>query len=128
MIDKLISNGQLAAVGHLLHLLGGRHRLGNRFATTSGVFGHARLRVADAWVKAHEADNLGHYGTSKQAINAYVATHAFPFLARAPDLRDLPGSDRLSLARANADLWLRSRRTTARPPAPRRTRPSRWAT
>jgi NAD(P)-dependent dehydrogenase (short-subunit alcohol dehydrogenase family) len=62
---------------------------------------------ADAWVKAHEADNFGHYGTSKQAINAYVATHAFPFLAKGVRINAIcPGPTDTPLARANADLWL----------------------
>ena len=58
-------------------------------------------------VKAHEADNFGHYGTSKQAINAYVATHAFPFLAKGIRINAIcPGPTDTPLARANADLWL----------------------
>ena len=62
---------------------------------------------ADAWVKAHQADNFGHYGTSKQAINAYVATHAFPFLAKGIRINAIcPGPTDTPLARANADLWL----------------------
>ena len=62
---------------------------------------------ADAWSKAHEADNFGHYGTSKQAINAYVATHAFPFLAKGIRINAIcPGPTDTPLARANADLWL----------------------
>lgn len=37
---------------------------------------------ADAWVKAHEPEGIIHYGFSKQAINAYVATKAYPFMAK----------------------------------------------
>jgi NAD(P)-dependent dehydrogenase (short-subunit alcohol dehydrogenase family) len=62
---------------------------------------------ADAFVKAHEAEFFGHYGTSKQAINAYVATHAFPFLAKGIRINAIcPGPTDTPLARANADLWL----------------------
>jgi NAD(P)-dependent dehydrogenase (short-subunit alcohol dehydrogenase family) len=62
---------------------------------------------ADAFVKAREAEFFGHYGTSKQAINAYVATHAFPFLAKGIRINAIcPGPTDTPLARANADLWL----------------------
>ena len=48
-----------------------------------------------------------HYGTSKQAINAYVATHAFAFLKKGIRINAIcPGPTDTPLARANADLWL----------------------
>ncbi|MBV8966357.1 MAG: SDR family oxidoreductase [Mycobacteriaceae bacterium] len=62
---------------------------------------------ADAWVSAHEAEGIIHYGFSKQVINAYVATKAFPFLKQGVRINAIcPGPTDTPLARANADLWL----------------------
>ncbi|EID13966.1 short-chain type dehydrogenase/reductase [Mycobacterium xenopi RIVM700367] len=62
---------------------------------------------ADAWVKAHEPEGIIHYGFSKQAINAYVATKAYPFMAKGIRINAIcPGPTDTPLARANADLWL----------------------
>jgi NAD(P)-dependent dehydrogenase (short-subunit alcohol dehydrogenase family) len=62
---------------------------------------------ADAWVAAHEPEGIIHYGFSKQAINAYVATQAFPLLKRGIRINAIcPGPTDTPLARANADLWL----------------------
>jgi len=63
--------------------------------------------AADAWCKAHEPEGIIHYGFSKQAINAYVATQAFPFLAKGVRINAIcPGPTDTPLAQANADLWL----------------------
>jgi NAD(P)-dependent dehydrogenase (short-subunit alcohol dehydrogenase family) len=108
VIDKLISNGQLGRGGAICFIssvagIGWETdlpRLQEFLATPD-------FESADAWSKAHEADNFGHYGTSKQAINAYVATHAFPFLAKGIRINAIcPGPTDTPLARANADLWL----------------------
>ncbi len=62
---------------------------------------------ADAWVAAHESEGIIHYGFSKQAINAYVATQAYPFLKQGVRINAIcPGPTDTPLARANADLWL----------------------
>jgi NAD(P)-dependent dehydrogenase (short-subunit alcohol dehydrogenase family) len=62
---------------------------------------------AEAWVAAHEAEGIIHYGFSKQAINAYVAVQAYPFLAKGVRINAIcPGPTDTPLARANADLWL----------------------
>lgn len=108
VIDTLIANGQLgrgSAICFISSVAGigwetDLPRLQEFLATPD-------FESADAWVKAHEADNFGHYGTSKQAINAYVATHAFPFLAKGIRINAIcPGPTDTPLARANADLWL----------------------
>jgi NAD(P)-dependent dehydrogenase (short-subunit alcohol dehydrogenase family) len=108
VIDRLMSNGQLnrgSAICFISSVAGigwetDLPRLQEFLATPD-------FESADAWVKAHEADNFGHYGTSKQAINAYVATHAFPFLAKGIRINAIcPGPTDTPLARANADLWL----------------------
>jgi NAD(P)-dependent dehydrogenase (short-subunit alcohol dehydrogenase family) len=62
---------------------------------------------ADAWVRAHEAEGIIHYGFSKQVINAYVATQAYPLLKQGVRINAIcPGPTDTPLARANADLWL----------------------
>lgn len=62
---------------------------------------------ADAWSTAHEAEGIIHYGFSKKAINAYVATQAFPLLKEGVRINAIcPGPTDTPLARANADLWL----------------------
>ena len=62
---------------------------------------------ADAWVRAHEPEGIIHYGFSKQAINAYVATKAYPFLTKGVRINAIcPGPTDTPLAQANADLWL----------------------
>lgn len=64
-------------------------------------------KSAEAWAAAHEADGIIHYGFSKQAINAYVATQAFPLLQKGIRINAIcPGPTDTPLARANADLWL----------------------
>ena len=35
--------------------------------------------AAEAWSKAHEAEGIIHYGTSKKIINQYVANQGYPF-------------------------------------------------
>jgi NAD(P)-dependent dehydrogenase (short-subunit alcohol dehydrogenase family) len=108
VIDRLINNGQLNRGGAICFIssvagIGWETdlpRLQEFLATPD-------FASADAWSKAHESDNFGHYGTSKQAINAYVATHAFPFLAKGIRINAIcPGPTDTPLARANADLWL----------------------
>jgi NAD(P)-dependent dehydrogenase (short-subunit alcohol dehydrogenase family) len=108
LIDRLIEHGQLgrgSAICFISSVAGigwetDLPRLQEFLATPD-------FASADAWVKAHAADNFGHYGTSKQAINAYVATHAFPFLTKGIRINAIcPGPTDTPLARANADLWL----------------------
>jgi NAD(P)-dependent dehydrogenase (short-subunit alcohol dehydrogenase family) len=108
VIDRLFDNGQFNRGGAICFIssvagIGWETdlpRLQEFLATPD-------FESADAWSKAHESENFGHYGTSKQAINAYVATHAFPFLAKGIRINAIcPGPTDTPLARANADLWL----------------------
>ncbi|QUR69903.1 SDR family oxidoreductase [Mycobacterium spongiae] len=63
--------------------------------------------AAQDWVSAHEADGIIHYGFSKKAINAYVATQAYPLLKKGIRINAIcPGPTDTPLAQANADLWL----------------------
>jgi len=60
---------------------------------------------ADAWVQAREGTDS--YTFSKQAMNAYVARQAFPFLAKGLRINCIcPGPTDTPLARANPDMWL----------------------
>lgn len=68
----------------------------------------AGYQAADDWVSAHEAEGIIHYGFSKQAINAFVASRAYPLLKKGIRINAIcPGPTDTPLARANADLWLR---------------------
>ena len=63
--------------------------------------------AAVAWSKAHEADGIIHYGTSKKIINQYVATQGYPLLKKGIRINAIcPGPTDTPLAQANADLWL----------------------
>jgi NAD(P)-dependent dehydrogenase (short-subunit alcohol dehydrogenase family) len=60
---------------------------------------------ASGWVDAHEGTDT--YMFSKQAMNAYVAKQAYPFLIKGVRINCIcPGPTDTPLARANADLWL----------------------
>jgi len=60
---------------------------------------------AVAWVDGHEGTD--NYSFSKQAMNAYVARQAYPFLAQGVRINCIcPGPTDTPLARANADIWL----------------------
>src|SRR5215510_1512828 len=60
--------------------------------------------AATTWVKEHKKAD---YMWSKQAICAYVARQALPFLKRGVRINAiLPGPTDTPLARANADRWL----------------------
>ena len=119
-------------VRDLLHLVSGRHRVGERSAARSGI---RRQRptttAADAWVPAHEPEGIIHYelqqagdqrvrgmaGLSPTGQGDVASTQS------APDPTDTP------LARANADLWLGVRPGLPRtPPASASINLSRWPT
>ena len=61
--------------------------------------------AAVAWIEAHP--ERADYMFSKQAINVYVASQAFPLLQQGIRINAiLPGPTDTPLARANADVWL----------------------
>ncbi|WP_067898257.1 SDR family oxidoreductase [Nocardia vaccinii] len=63
--------------------------------------------AAHAWAQAREDTGAMHYGFGKQAINAYVATRAYPLRERGIRINAIcPGPTDTPLARANADSWL----------------------
>ena len=69
---------------------------------------------AVAWIDAHEGTNT--YTFSKQAMNAYVAWQAYPFMAEGIRINSIcPGPTDTPLARANGGVA--SPRTTATQPA-----------
>jgi NAD(P)-dependent dehydrogenase (short-subunit alcohol dehydrogenase family) len=63
--------------------------------------------AAQEWVSAHEAEGIIHYGFSKKAVNAFVATQGYPLLKKGIRINAIcPGPTDTPLAQANADLWL----------------------
>jgi len=61
--------------------------------------------TAVTWMEAHAEH--AHYGFAKQALLAYVARQAYPFLRRGVRINAIqPGPTDTPLARANADMWL----------------------
>lgn len=60
---------------------------------------------AVAWIDAHEGTN--NYAFAKQAMNAYVARQAFPFMKQGVRINAIcPGPTDTPLARSNAAVWL----------------------
>ncbi len=60
---------------------------------------------ATEWINTHSDSDS--YVFSKQAMNAYVARQAFPFLQRGLRINAIePGPTDTPLARANAEIWL----------------------
>ncbi|MGH3968564.1 MAG: SDR family oxidoreductase [Mycobacterium sp.] len=108
LIDQMMSGGQLRR-GSAICFISSVAGLGweNDLPRLQEFLTTPDFDAADAWVKEHEAEGIIHYGTSKQAINAYVATQAFPFLKKGVRINAIcPGPTDTPLARANADLWL----------------------
>ncbi|MGX7680243.1 SDR family oxidoreductase [Jatrophihabitans sp. DSM 45814] len=61
--------------------------------------------AASAWIEANP--DTATYGWSKQAICAYVARQAYPFLRRGVRINSImPGPTDTPLARAHAETWL----------------------
>lgn len=65
----------------------------------------ADFDAASRWIEQHP--DTATYGWSKQAICAYVARQAYPFLRRGVRINSImPGPTNTPLARANAETWL----------------------
>ena len=90
--------------GDRVHLVRGGNGLGGQPAAAQEFLKIDDFDAAIAWVKEHgKAD----YMWSKQAICAYVAQQALPFLKRGVRINAiLPGPTDTPLARENADRWL----------------------
>jgi NAD(P)-dependent dehydrogenase (short-subunit alcohol dehydrogenase family) len=108
LIERMVNDGQLRR-GSAICFISSVAGLGweNDLPRLQEFLATPDFDAADAWVKAHESEGIIHYGTSKQAINAYVAMQAFPLLKKGVRINAIcPGPTDTPLARANADLWL----------------------
>jgi NAD(P)-dependent dehydrogenase (short-subunit alcohol dehydrogenase family) len=108
LIDRMINDGHLRRSSAICFIssVGG---IGweNDLPRLKEFLATPDFESANAWVAAHEPEGIIHYGFSKQAINAYVAMQAYPFLAKGIRINAIcPGPTDTPLARANADLWL----------------------
>lgn len=66
----------------------------------------ADVEAANDWVAKH-GDRVNNYPFSKQVINAYVASQAYPLMKKGIRINAIcPGPTDTPLARANAELWL----------------------
>ena len=128
IIDRLVEGGKMpsgSAIGMISSVAG----LGweKNLDTLGDFLGTSDYESGAKWVEAHEGTD--NYSFSKQAINAYVGREAFPLLKQGIRINAiLPGPTDTPLARRTPTRGSRSRPTTARPPVPRPSRPSRWAT
>ncbi len=108
LIERMVAAGQLprgAAICFISSLAGMGWE--NDLPRLQEFLATPDYESAEAWVAAHESEGFIHYGFSKQAINAYVATQAYPLLAKGVRINAIcPGPTDTPLARANADLWL----------------------
>ena len=108
LIERMVADGQLAR-GSAICFISSVAGIGweNDLPRLLDFLQTPDFESADAWVAAHEPEGIIHYGFSKQAINAYVATQAYPLLKRGVRINAIcPGPTDTPLARANADLWL----------------------
>jgi NAD(P)-dependent dehydrogenase (short-subunit alcohol dehydrogenase family) len=108
LIERMMNDGQLRR-GSAICFISSVAGIGweNDLPRLQDFLATPDAESANAWVAAHEPEGIIHYGFSKQAINAYVAMQAYPFLAKGVRINAIcPGPTDTPLARANADLWL----------------------
>jgi NAD(P)-dependent dehydrogenase (short-subunit alcohol dehydrogenase family) len=108
LIERTLANGQLQR-GSAVCFISSVAGIGweNDLPRIQEFLATPDYEAADAWITAHEAQYVNSYPFSKQAINAYVATQAYPLLKPGVRINAIcPGPTDTPLARANADLWL----------------------
>ncbi|OSC40032.1 SDR family oxidoreductase [Mycobacterium decipiens] len=108
LIERLLGNGQLPS-GSAICFISSVAGMGweNDMPRLLDFLAAPDYAAAVAWAAAHEAEGIIHYGFSKKAINAYVATRAYPLLKNGIRINAIcPGPTDTPLAQANADLWL----------------------
>jgi NAD(P)-dependent dehydrogenase (short-subunit alcohol dehydrogenase family) len=108
LIERMLADGQLPR-GSAICFISSVAGIGweNDLPRLQDFLATPDFESADAWVMAHESEGIIHYGFSKQVINAYVATQAYPFMRKGVRINAIcPGPTDTPLARANADLWL----------------------
>ena len=77
----------------------------NNMPTINEFLATKDFAEAKAYIEKHP--DLDNYGFSKQAMLAYVAIQAYPFLKDGVRINAIqPGPTDTPLARANADTWL----------------------
>jgi NAD(P)-dependent dehydrogenase (short-subunit alcohol dehydrogenase family) len=106
LIDRLLDDGRLGR-GAAVCMISSVAGLGWEadMATILDFLATPDFEAADSWIKSHEGTDA--YGFSKQAMNCYVAHHAFPLMARGVRINAIcPGPTDTPLARAHADVWL----------------------
>jgi NAD(P)-dependent dehydrogenase (short-subunit alcohol dehydrogenase family) len=106
IIESLVNDGRLGRGGAacMISSVAGLGWEGN-LAQCLDFLETKDYESAVAWVEAHEGTDG--YGFSKQAMNAYVASAAYPMLTKGVRINAIcPGPTDTPLARANADLWL----------------------
>ncbi|HMJ51319.1 MAG TPA: aldehyde dehydrogenase family protein [Polyangiaceae bacterium] len=105
MIDRMLADGMLpkgSAIGFISSAAGMGWE--TQLPLLQEFLKIEDFDAAVAWVKEHKKAD---YMWSKQAICAYVAQQALPFLKRGVRINAvLPGPTDTPLARANADRWL----------------------
>lgn len=108
LIERLLDKGQLPA-GSAICFISSVAGMGweNDLPLLTEFLATPDYESAQAWVSAHEAEGIIHYGFSKKVVNAYVATQGYPLLKKGVRINAIcPGPTDTPLAQANADLWL----------------------
>ncbi len=108
LIDRLLEKNQLSN-GSAICFISSVAGMGweNDLELMTDFLATPDFAAAEAWSKAHEAEGIIHYGTSKKIINPYVATQGYPLLKKGIRINAIcPGPTDTPLAQANADLWL----------------------
>ena len=105
LIERMLAGGMLprgAAIGFISSAAG----MGWQ-ANLEAVQEYLAVTDIDEASKWAQANNKADYMWSKMAINAYVASQAFPLLKQGIRINAImPGPTDTPLAQANADMWL----------------------
>jgi NAD(P)-dependent dehydrogenase (short-subunit alcohol dehydrogenase family) len=106
IIERLVASGQLGR-GSAVCMISSVGGLGweRQMPMLLEFLATPDFESAVAWVDDHEGCDS--YGFSKQVMNCYVASQAFPFMQKGVRINAIcPGPTDTPLARANADEWL----------------------
>jgi NAD(P)-dependent dehydrogenase (short-subunit alcohol dehydrogenase family) len=106
LIDRMVNEGKMPP-GSAIAMISSVAGLGweNDLATLGEYLDTPDFETAAKWIETHP--DKANYMWAKQAICAYVARQAYPFLKKGIRINAIqPGPTDTPLARANADLWL----------------------